>query len=164
MPARPQHRRRRVPAAGETVQLVELGSHCRGAIFLNGMHLSTDALECEIDRISKTHAGFYFGRFDVRCDSIRDLQTGNIRIIELNGVAGEPAHVYDPAVGIIEAYRVMLRHWALAFETGSANRNRGARPMALRDLIAVVRSQCRGDHPSAAPLAVEIPSTSSGAR
>ena len=58
-----------VPAAGESVQLVEIGTHCRGAIFLDGNETITPALEEVIDRIAKTFDGFFFGRFDIRVPS-----------------------------------------------------------------------------------------------
>ena len=47
-----------VPALGESVSLVEIGSHCRGAIFLNGSHLITPHLTECIDRLSQAHPGF----------------------------------------------------------------------------------------------------------
>ena len=40
-----------VPAPGEAVPLVELGSHCRGAVFLDGNHLHTPELEEAIEHL-----------------------------------------------------------------------------------------------------------------
>ncbi|MEO8127404.1 MAG: VTT domain-containing protein [Bryobacteraceae bacterium] len=114
-----------VPAAGERVQLVEIGSHCRGAIFLDGGRYRTQALEESVDRVSKAHPGFYFGRYDVRTPSVEALQRGIFSVIELNGVASEATHIYDPAVSVWEAYRVMFQQWALAFEIGARNREAG---------------------------------------
>ena len=59
-------RRHAVPAQGEEVRLVDVGTHSRGAIFLDGRRLWTPALEAAIDAIAQRYAGFYFGRFDVR--------------------------------------------------------------------------------------------------
>lgn len=58
-----------VPAAGERVQLVEIGTHSRGAIFLDGGETITPALEELVDQIAKTFDGFFFGRFDIRVPS-----------------------------------------------------------------------------------------------
>jgi hypothetical protein len=127
-----------VPAPGERVRLVEVGSHCRGAIFLNALHLLTPALASEIDRIAKTHDGFYLGRFDVRTPSLDDFQAGRLTVLELNGVAAEATHIYDPSVSITEAYRVMLAQWRTAFETGAENRKRGVRPTPARELLKLV--------------------------
>jgi len=128
-----------VPAAGERVQLVEIGSHCRGAIFLNGAHLLSPELEDEIDRIAQAHEGFYFGRFDLRAPTVEDFRRGRgLQVIELNGVSAEATHIYDPAVTVWEAYRVMFRHWRLAFAIGRRNVELGARAMTVRELARLV--------------------------
>ena len=132
---RPLHDR---PAAGERIQLVEIGSHCRGAIFLDGSHLKTNALEAAVDRISQAHPGFYFGRYDVRTPSLADFQAGRFQVIELNGVSAEATHIYDPAVSLLEAYRVLFRHWRLAFAIGDINRAHGAEPMTVTALLRLV--------------------------
>jgi membrane protein DedA with SNARE-associated domain len=126
-------------AAGETVQLVELGSHCRGAVFLDGGRLKTPALEEAIDRLSKAHPGFFFGRFDIRTPSLDAFRKGHsFKVIELNGVSAEAAHIYDPSIGLAEAYRVMFRQWKLAFDIGAANRDRGVEPMSLQAFIRLL--------------------------
>jgi hypothetical protein len=60
-----------IPAPGEAVQLVEVGSHCRGSVFLDGSRLKTEALEDAIDRITQRHPGFFFGRYDIRAVSMK---------------------------------------------------------------------------------------------
>jgi hypothetical protein len=97
-----------------------------------------------LDRVSHAHAGFYFGRFDVRTPSIEALQQGVFSVIELNGVSSEATHTYDPAVSLAEAYRVMFRQWRIAFEIGAANRARGARPMPLTGLLRLVWDRFNG--------------------
>ncbi len=124
---------------GEARQLVELGTHCRGAIFLDGVWVKTEALEEAIDRISKKFAGFYFGRYDIRVPSIEDFQRGeNFKIIELNGVTSEATHIYDPKNSLFEAYRVLFAQWRIAFEIGAQNRARGAQPTSLSALLRAV--------------------------
>ncbi|HZO51168.1 MAG TPA: VTT domain-containing protein [Bryobacteraceae bacterium] len=128
-----------VPEAGERVQLVEIGSHCRGSIFLNGAHLNTPALEAEIGRIARAHDGFYFGRFDLRAPSVEDFRQGiGLQVLELNGVAAEATHIYDPSVSVWEAYRIMFRHWRLAFAIGRRNVELGAQSMTLGELVRLV--------------------------
>ena len=131
-----------VPAAGDVVQLVELGSHCRGAVFLDGSRLKTPALEHAIDRISHAHPGFYFGRFDIRTPSVEAFREGHsFSVIELNGVSAEATHIYDPFVSLFEAYRVMFRQWKIAFEIGAANKERGVQPMRLSAFVALLASR-----------------------
>lgn len=128
-----------VPAAGESVQLVELGSHCRGAVFLDGWRLKTPALEEAIDRISRAHPGFFFGRFDIRTASVEAFRQGQLfSVIELNGVSAEPTHIYDPSVSLLAAYRVMFEQWKIAFEIGAANRDRGAQPMHFSAFVSLL--------------------------
>src|SRR5438876_7783217 len=134
------NRTQQVPAAGESVQLVEIGTHCRGAIFLDGGDTITPALEEVIDRIASSFEGFFFGRFDIRVPSRQDLMAGrNIKIIELNGVTSEATHIYDPKLSLFEAYRVLFRQWRIAFEIGDLNRAQGIPPASVADLLEAVR-------------------------
>lgn len=123
---------------GERVRLVELGSHCRGAIFLDGGRFRTAALEEAVDRISRSHPGFFFGRFDLRAASVEAFKSGEFRVIELNGVSAEATHIYDPAVSLLDAYRTLFAQWRIAFEIGAANRARGFAPLSLGDVTALV--------------------------
>ena len=129
-----------IPAAGEKVQLVELGSHCRGAIFLDAGHLKTPALEEAIDRVSKAHPGFYFGRFDVRTPSAAALSQGYFKVLELNGVTAEAASVDTLTARDDVAYRVLAEQWRIAFEIGARNRDLGSSPMTISALLQSVRS------------------------
>lgn len=133
-----------VPAAGESVQLVEIGTHCRGAIFLDGGDTITPALEDVIDRIAKTFDGFFFGRFDIRVPSRQDFMEGrDMKIVELNGVTSEATHIYDPKLSLFEAYRVLFQQWRIAFEIGDLNRARGIQPASVGDLLDATREYRR---------------------
>jgi membrane protein DedA with SNARE-associated domain len=130
----------RVPVAGERVRLVEIGSHCRGAIFLDGGRYETPALRVSVDEVAQSHLGFYFGRFDLRTPSVDDFRAGRLQVLELNGVSAEATHIYDPSVSVCEAYRVLFRQWRLAFEIGAANCAAGVRPMGIRKFANLVIS------------------------
>lgn len=126
----------RIPEIGETVKLIDIGTHSRGAIFVDGGHLKTKELEERIDLICRDIDGFYFGRFDIRVPSFDALRAGEgLTIIELNGVTSESTNIYDPKYSLVDAYRILFRQWSLAFEIGAANIRLGARPTGLRDLI-----------------------------
>ena len=135
-----------VPAAGERIELVEIGNHCRGAIFLDGNHLATPALAAAIDEASRGYEGFFFGRYDLRVPSEEHLKEGrDFRILELNGVTSEATHIYQPGASLLSAYRTLFSQWRLAFEIGAANARRGARPTPLRELIALLRAHFSGE-------------------
>lgn len=125
-----------IPALGESVRLIDIGTHSRGAIFLDGGWLKTDMLESKIDEICRGFDGFYFGRFDIRVPSFTDLKRGeNFKIIELNGVTSESTNIYDPRYSIADAYRILLHQWRIAFEIGAENIKLGARPTGVLDLL-----------------------------
>src|SRR6266568_1764594 len=133
-----------VPAAGESVQLVEIGTHCRGAIFLDGGDTITPELEEVIDQIASSFEGFFFGRFDIRVPSRQDLMAGrNMKVIELNGVTSEATHIYDPKLSLFDAYRVLFEQWRIAFEIGDLNRSRGVRPTPVFELLRAAREYRR---------------------
>jgi membrane protein DedA with SNARE-associated domain/pimeloyl-ACP methyl ester carboxylesterase len=137
-------RTQQVPAAGEKVQLVEIGTHCRGAIFLDGGDTISPSLEEAIDRIAQTFDGFFFGRFDIRVPSRQDFVAGrNMKIVELNGVTSEATHIYDPRLSLFDAYRVLFQQWRIAFEIGDLNRAQGFRPASVADLLNVTNEYRR---------------------
>lgn len=130
---------KRVLDHGEHIQLVELGTHCRGAIFQNGSYAMTPALANAIENIARVFEAFYFGRFDFRAPSVEDLTAGrNLRVLELNGVTSEAANIYDPKTSLSEAYTVLFRQWRIAFEIGKRNRARGAQTTSLCRLLRAV--------------------------
>jgi membrane protein DedA with SNARE-associated domain len=134
----------RVPAVGEDVRLVEVGTHRLGALFLDGDRWRTPALEKAVDQISHSFPGFFFGRYDLRAPSFEAFQRGEqIKVVELNGVTSEATHIYDPENGLLDAYKVLFRQWALAFEIGARNRARGARPVGALALMRLVARQLR---------------------
>lgn len=133
---------RAIPGVGERVDLVEIGSHCRGTMFLDGRSLWSPELESAVAVLAAAHPGFYLGRFDVRAASSAALREGRFQVLELNGVGGEPSHIYDPGVSLIEAYRTLAAHWRTAFAIGAANRARGLRPMSLWRLVKILRTRC----------------------
>ena len=136
-----KHKKRasEVPAEGERVQLVEIGTHSKGALFLDGGWIKTPELETKIDEISHSFDGFYFGRFDIRTPSVDDFKAGrNFKIVELNGVTSEATHIYDPRNSLITAYRVLFEQWRLAFEIGAKNRERGIKPSSARELFKMM--------------------------
>jgi pimeloyl-ACP methyl ester carboxylesterase/membrane protein DedA with SNARE-associated domain len=137
-----------VPVEGEKVQLVEIGTHCKGALFLDGSWVKTPELEKRIDEISRSFDGFYFGRFDIRTPSVDDFRAGrNFKIVELNGVTSEATHIYDPRNRLIDAYRVLFEQWRLAFEIGAKNRERGVKPSSLRELLKGLTDYSRRPRP-----------------
>jgi hypothetical protein len=126
----------RVIPFGESHRIVSVGNHVRGAAFEDGSAHITPALEQVFDTIAREVPGFFVGRFDVRYTSLEEMKRGGgFTIVEYNGAGGEPTHIWDPRTSIIETYAGLLTHWKYLYVLGAANRARGARPMAFRQLV-----------------------------
>lgn len=156
--ARHQDGAGRVPKHGEQVPLIDIGSHCRGALFLDGRRLYTPALEAAIDVASQKLDGFYLGRFDIRAESEEALREGRgFKILEVNGVTGEAAHIYDPSVSLLDAYRALFSHWWNAFAIGAAHRARGIPAPGWRESLQLLhqRGQRQPVFAALPPIALE---------
>lgn len=133
-----------VPADGEEIRLVDVGTHCRGAVFLDGERYRTPDLEATVAEIAATYEGFHFGRFDLKAPTRDHYRRGEgIRVIEVNGVTSEATHIYDPSMPLLRAYRTLFEQWELAFEAGRRNRERGHEPIGLGRLVGMVWSFLR---------------------
>lgn len=109
-----------IPKEGERIKIVELGTHARGAIFYDGSDLITPELTKQIERISQSFEGFYFGRYDVKVPSEKQLKRGEgIKIIEVNGVTSESTNIYDPKHSFFFGMRILMKQWKICYEIGS---------------------------------------------
>jgi membrane protein DedA with SNARE-associated domain len=125
-----------VPAKGERIALVDIGTHAQGALFIDGAKYNTPRLLAEIERISKCFEGFYLGRYDLRAPSADDLMAGkNLQIIELNGVTGQCSHVYSPGNSVLYAWKTIMAQWDIAYNIARQNMARGIRPMSTREFL-----------------------------
>ena len=129
-----------IPAKGETRLLEPIGNHCRGTMFLNGNYLINSRLHEVFTEIALPVKGFYYGRFDMKVKSLDDLYEGkNIRVLELNGVSAEPAHIYDPTYTLFKAYRDLLWHWKIIYKICRENMKNGIRPVPVKELWQMTR-------------------------
>ncbi len=130
-----------VPAEGLRIPLVEIGAHCRGSLFLDAGQLASPALLRVVERLFGAMPAYGFGRLDVRCPSAEALSRGEgIKVLEVNGVASEAAHIYQPGTSLRTGYASMFRQWRIAYELGSTNiRQHTALTTPLREMIARIR-------------------------
>ncbi len=126
---------------GEKRNLEPIGNHSRGTKFLSGMNLLNDRLVAVFDDVSKNIEGFYFGRFDLKVKSTEDLYEGNnIKILELNGVTSEPAHIYDPSYSIWKAWSEAARNMKMMFRVCKANMKKGVKVTPFFEMFRLVRA------------------------
>jgi len=125
-----------VLADGERFKVVEIGSHCRGSVFLDGNRYITEKLTAEIDKVSRQIEGFNFGRYDIRVEDAQLLQAGQgFKILEVNGVTSESTNIYDPKNSVFQAYRILFRQWRIAFEIGEQAIKLGAQRVSIGGLL-----------------------------
>lgn len=135
----------RVPAAGERFMLASIGTHSRGALFLDGEDLLTKELQDAVDAFSREVEGFHFGRYDLRVPSAEHLKRGEgIRVIELNGITSEPTHMYDPKHGPFFGWRSLIRQWRCIFALAKENRLAGHEPVSKRYVLQLAIAHFRG--------------------
>ncbi len=128
----------RVPAENEKVILVPFGNHIRGAMFLDECDEIDERLCQVFDNISNQVHGFYYGRFDIKCESLEALKNGrNFSILELNGAGAEPAHIYQPGFSFFRAQRVLAQHYRSMFDIARANHREGVPYMSFREFREV---------------------------
>jgi hypothetical protein len=110
--------------SGEKYILSEALNLSRGGQLISLEREKDDRLLRIFDELS--HAGnFYFGRYDIKCNSIDDLKNGrNYLILEFNGSGAEPHHVYGNGNSFLEAIRILLRHWDILYRISVENNKR----------------------------------------
>ncbi len=142
--ARHASQKDRVLEPGEIFPLVFTGNHCRGAIFQDGRKHITREMEERFDAISQGMPEFYFGRFDVRYDSLDDLKAGrNFHLIEVNGAGSEATHIWDKTTRLRDAYQFLFFQQRTLFEFGAANRARGFSSVNAFHLLGLAMKQAR---------------------
>lgn len=91
--------------------LVPYGNHARGSKFIDSSFKKTSVLEKTIVNLCKEIDGFYFGRIDLMFNTWEELEKGkNFSIIEVNGAASEPTHIYDPKHSLLFAWKELAKH------------------------------------------------------
>ncbi|MTI41307.1 hypothetical protein [Fulvivirga lutimaris] len=123
----------------QKMELVAIGNHSRGTKFLSGNHLINQKLIDAFDQISKQLKGFYFGRFDIKVQSVDDLYDGKIKIMELNGAGSEPAHIYHPGSSLWSAYKAIFHHWKVLFKISVANHKLGVPYLSFKEGLATYK-------------------------
>lgn len=133
-----------IPAPGVELPLVEIGAHCRGSLFLDGRHLKTEPLRLTMTAILDAVPGYHFGRIDLRCPDEEALRQGRgLKVLELNGVTAESAHIYHPDTPLLDGWKAMIAQWRLAIEIGEANAANGAATIGFVELLQLWRADLK---------------------
>lgn len=111
---------------GEKRNLVPYGNHARGAKFIDVSHKISQKLNDVFNKVCLQIPEFYFGRMDVMYSNWDDLEQGkNFSLVEVNGAASEPTHIYDPKHSLFFAWKELARHIHYMYKISVANHKRG---------------------------------------
>lgn len=130
----------RVPLAGEEVNLSFIGSHTLGCKFTDDSARVTPELEQAVFTFFESQPGYNFGRFDVKAESEAALLAGKFVVIEVNGVASLPTHMFDPGFSLREAYGIFLRHGKMLVEIAKENQHRQMTLLPYKEIIQRVKA------------------------
>ena len=115
--------------SGEKYVLSYAANHNRGAHFVDLKEHIDENLVAVFDKLSHRINDFFYGRYDIMCNSVEDLKQGkNFSILEYNGCGAEPNHFYDTGYTLIGAYREILKHWKALYSICKHNRSNGVEP------------------------------------
>lgn len=126
----------RIPDSGEQVRLSFIGSHTLGCKFTNDGHLLTPALERNVFSICEPVAGFNFGRLDVKAASEQAFAEGEFVVIEVNGVASLPTHMFDPDHSLRQGLSILFEHGRHLLDCAAEQRDQ---PMLLDSWPTIFR-------------------------
>jgi hypothetical protein len=112
--------------ANEKYILSYAANHNRGAHFIDLSKKINEIMINMLDEISLGINDFFYGRYDIMCNSIEELQQGkNFVILEYNGCGAEPNHFYDTGYTLTGAWKEILKHWKILFEISRYNYKHG---------------------------------------
>lgn len=117
---------KKIIPSGEKYILSYAANHNRGAQFVNLTNEVNAGMVDMLDKISVGINDFFYGRYDIMCQSLEDLKQGkNYFILEFNGCGAEPNHFYDNHFTIVQAWNEILKHWKILFKISRYNYSQG---------------------------------------
>ncbi len=133
----------RVAAFGERVALTTVASVRVGGRYEDLTRLITPELDTAVDAIARAIGDFHYGRFDVKFETMSDLQEGRFTVIEINGAGSEAIQFWDPRLSMVDAFAGVFAKQRSLFALADTMRRRGVKPVGWRKLAAAHLRQQR---------------------
>jgi hypothetical protein len=125
---------------GERYCLSQALNLSRGGRLVSLEHEKDEQLLAIFDALSHYSGNFYYGRYDIRCQSIADLKCGkNFSILEYNGCGAEPHHVYGNGNNFFEACKILVDHWNILYRISDYNYKNGIPRWNYADGLRFIR-------------------------
>src|SRR5687767_3982297 len=110
---------------GETYRLSWAANLSRGGRLVSLAHEKDERLLKVFDELSNYTQYFYYGRYDIKCNSVEELKNGKFCILEYNGSGAEPHHIYGMGNNLLQAYKIILHHWKVLYKISRHNHQKG---------------------------------------
>ncbi len=112
-------------APGEKMYLSNASNRTQGGSFKDLQKQVDAQLLHFFDDLS--HKGeFYYGRYDILCNSVEDLKnSGNFSILEFNGAGAGTQHIFTDRFNFWQSEKEVLHHWRMLYLIAKENRKRG---------------------------------------
>ena len=115
-----------IPKKEQSIKLSAIGNHSKGTRFINGNHLINSELENSMDALNHQVDGWFYGRLDVKYNTIDELNQGKFKVLELNGILAEPTHIYDASqMTYWRALKTIRTHWKQLYKIARYNHKHG---------------------------------------
>jgi hypothetical protein len=96
-----------------------------GATILDRREFMDEELRQSVSKIMKPYPHFFYGRLDIKSKTLKDVITGNFKVMEVNGIKGEALHIYDRKFTIWQAYKEIFKHWSIILKLAKQNLEKG---------------------------------------
>ncbi|MCO5114170.1 MAG: hypothetical protein M9899_08340 [Bdellovibrionaceae bacterium] len=118
------HYSERILEVGQNVWLQPLGSRRKGTRFVNANSIIDESLTDHFQILTKHIPQFFYGRLEVRAESVRALSEGRFKVMDISGVGSVPGHIYDSGYKWTQAIKDILWHWKRLSDIVNVNRKR----------------------------------------
>lgn len=119
--------------AGEIFRLSWAANLSRGGKLVSLAHEKDGQLLKVFDELSHYAKHFYYGRYDIKCNSIEELKNENFSIMEFNGCGAEPHHIYGAGNNLLQAYQIILHHWKMLYKISKYNNQEGIKSWKFKE-------------------------------
>ena len=120
---------------GETKRLSFIGSHTLGCKFTDDTSLLTPELQSAISKFFDSQPGYNYGRVDIKFETPEALKRGEFVVIEVNGIASLPTHMFDPKFSVFDAYQIFFEHARLLAKIAKQNQSKQMSLLGYREVI-----------------------------
>lgn len=112
--------------AGSRYFLSQASNRIQGGKLIGIDEEIDQTLQDFFDSLSHYSGKFFYGRYDIKCESIESLKAGkNFSILEFNGAGAGTQHVYANNYSLFTAMKIILQHWKMMFAISRYNQKNG---------------------------------------